>query len=127
MSAEEKKAYLLVKAVIFHYHGLDENEKQYLEETAQRLDAHEELVWCNIFIGEDPISAFDRARDFLRETMNRLGKDRRIEFLTDVWNANLKKGYISEMEAMAVLTLAKDWDVEHDLVSAIKKGSAKSV
>lgn len=125
MSAEEKKAYLLVKAVIFHYHGLDEDEKQYLQETAQRLDAYEALEWCNVFIGKDPISAFDRAREFLRETMKHLEKDKRIEFLTDVWNANLKKGYISEMEAMAVLTLAKDWDVEYELVSAIKKGSAK--
>ncbi len=39
MTSEEKKVYMLLKSVIYHYHGLDELEKQDLENSAQTLDA----------------------------------------------------------------------------------------
>jgi hypothetical protein len=38
-----------------------------------------------------------------------------------VWESNKKKGYISEMEATALLKLAKDWQIEDDFVEMIKK------
>ncbi len=53
MTSEEKKAYLLLKSVIFHYHGLDEDEQEILDETADSLDAQEELAWAANFISED--------------------------------------------------------------------------
>ena len=46
MTSEEKKALLLLKSVIFHYHGLDEDEQKILDETAKQLDAQEELKWA---------------------------------------------------------------------------------
>lgn len=110
----------MLKCVIFHYHGLDEDEQKLLDETAKELDASEELKWANEFIAEDYYNAFDRARDHLHEPMLGIDKEKRIKYLTQVWNANQAKGYISEMEAMAMLKLAKDWDIEKELVNAIK-------
>lgn len=43
MTSEEKKAYLLIKSVIFHYHGLDEDEQAILEETATNIQGQAEL------------------------------------------------------------------------------------
>ena len=53
--------------------------------------------------------------------MTKLEKEIRLNYLNMVWDANNKKGYISEMEATAMLKLAKDWHVETDLINMIKK------
>lgn len=121
MTSEEKKAFLLLKSVIFHYHGLDEDEQKELDDTAQAMDAVAELKWASDFIEEDYYNAFERARNYLKESMNKLEKEKRLSFLSMVWEANNKKGYISEMEATAMLKLAKDWGVEADLIAIIKK------
>lgn len=121
MTSEEKKAFLLLKSVIFHYHGLDEDEQQILEDTADSLDARDELSWAYDFISEDYYTAFDRARTYLADTMNQLDKVKRLEYLSMVWDANNKKGYISEMEATAMIKLAKDWHIENEMIEMIKR------
>ncbi|MCC5944659.1 MAG: hypothetical protein JJT94_06960 [Bernardetiaceae bacterium] len=120
MTSEEKKAFLLLKCVIFHYHGLDEDEQKILDETAKSLDAYQELKWANEFIAQDYYNAFERARALLGEAMQGLDKDKRLYYLKSVWDANKQKGFISEMEAMAMLKLSKDWDIEKELVESIK-------
>ncbi len=121
MTSEEKKAFLLLKSVIFHYHGLDEDEQKILEETANKYNAGEELKWANEFIATDYISAFERAREYLNKIIGRLEKEKRLAYLDLVWKANNKKGYITEMEATAMLKLAKDWEVEDELIELVKK------
>lgn len=121
MTSEEKKAYLLLKSVIFHYHGLDEDEQKILDQTANELDAQSELKWANSFIAEDYFTAFDRARQYLNDLSDNLGKSRRLEYLDLVWKANNQKGYITEMEATAMLKLAKDWEVESDLITMVRR------
>lgn len=121
MSSEEKKAYLLLKSVIFHYHGLDEDEQEMLEETAKNIDGLAELKWAQDFISENYYDAFERAREYLLEAMMKLDPKTRLSYLTMVWDANQKKGYVSELEAAAMLKLAKDWEVEIDFVASIKK------
>ncbi|MEH0157922.1 hypothetical protein V6R21_27880 [Limibacter armeniacum] len=125
MTTEEKKAYLLLKSVIFHKHGLDESEQQILNETAIKLDAHTELDWANQFIEEDYCNAFERARAYLLDKMMELDKDVRLDYLSKVWEANDQKGYVSEIEATAMLKLAADWDIERAFINAIKSLSAK--
>jgi hypothetical protein len=121
MTSAEKKAFLLLKCVIFHYHGLDKDEQRILDETAQALQAQAELDWANQFVAEDYYNAFERARSYLAEAVSDLDKPKRLDYLLKVWNANLQKGYISEMEAMALLKIAKDWGVEEGLIESIKK------
>jgi len=119
--SEEKKVYMLLKSVIFHYHGLDEAERIDLEKTSEELDAAEEYKWALEFIGRDYITAFERAREFLNEIIADYPKDKRVELINMVWQANNLKGYVTEMEATAMLKLAKDWNVQQELIALVLK------
>ncbi len=118
-SVEEKKVYMLLKSVIFHYHGLDEQEKKDLDKTANELNAHDEYKWALEFVAQDYITAFDRARDFLNDIIGDYQKEKRIELINMVWQANNLKGYVTEMEATAMLKLAKDWNVQKELIELV--------
>lgn len=112
---------MLLKSVIFHYHGLDEAEKRDLDKTSDDLDAHEEYRWALNFVAEDYITAFDRAREYLNEIIGDYPKNKRIELINMVWQANNLKGYVTEMEATAMLKLAKDWNVQKELIDLVLK------
>jgi hypothetical protein len=121
MSTEEKKVYMLLKSVIFHYHGLDEEEKNELDKTANELSAHEEYNWAMNFISQDYITAFDRAREFLNNTIGDYPKKKRVDLVNMVWQANNLKGYVTEMEATAMIKLARDWNVQKELIDLVLK------
>jgi uncharacterized tellurite resistance protein B-like protein len=119
MTSEQKKVYLLLKAVIFHYHGLDDIEKDDLENVSKKLDGEKELNWAMNFVAEDYITAFDRARSYLSTIVGDYPKENRVELIKMVWESNNLKGYVTEMEATAMLKLAKDWNVEKELIELI--------
>lgn len=118
-SVEEKKVYMLLKSVIFHYHGLDEAEKGELEKTCTDLNARAEYQWALDFIGQDYITAFERARGYLNDIIGDYPKNKRVELITMVWEANNRKGYVTEMEATAMLRLARDWNVKDELIGLV--------
>jgi uncharacterized tellurite resistance protein B-like protein len=117
---EEKKSLMLLKAIIFHYHGLDEDEEKSLYRSAGELNAHEELKWAFDFIAEDYVSAFDRARAYMSDNMKSIEKYKRLQFINLTWEANSEKGYITEMEATAMLKIAKDWEVDQELIALVQ-------
>ena len=121
MTSEEKRVYLLLKAVIFHYHGLDHEEKVDLDEAAKRLDGLEELSWATDFIEKDQITSFERARAFLNDIIGDYPKEKRVDLIKMVWESNYLKGYVTEMEATAMLKLARDWKVERELIQLVLK------
>lgn len=121
MTSEEKRVYLLLKAVIFHYHGLDEQEMVDLEAASDRLNAREELAWAIEFIEKDQVTAFDRARTFLNDIIRDYTRSKREELIQMVWESNNLKGYVTEMEATAMIRLARDWNVEQALVDLVLK------
>jgi hypothetical protein len=112
---------MLLKSVIFHYHGLDEAEKKDLDKTSEELDAQEEYQWALNFLSEDHITAFDRARDYLNNIIGDYPIHKRIELIHMVWQANNLKGYVTEMEATAMLKLAKDWNVQKEMIELVLK------
>jgi hypothetical protein len=118
-SSEEKKVYMLLKSVIFHYHGLDDIEKEDLDKTSAELNAEQEYKWALDYISEDYVTAFDRARTYLNNIIGDYTKEKRIELINMVWKANNLKGYVTEMEATAMLKLAKDWNVQKELVDLV--------
>ena len=122
-TSEEKKAFVLLNSIIFHYHGLDEEEALTLEAIAAKYSAEEELKWSFVFISEDYLTAFERAREYLKEVVNKLDKSKRLFFISEAWQANYDKGYITEMEATAMLQLAKDWEVDSDLITMVQEVS----
>jgi len=121
MSQQEKRVYMLLKAVIYYYHGLDEPERKDLEETAARLDAKPEHAWAIEFIAKDHVTAFERARAYLNDIIGDYPKHQRIELINMVWQSNNLKGYVTEMEVTAMLRLAKDWNVEQELIALVLK------
>lgn len=121
MEKEEKKAFILLKSLIFHYHGLDEDEEKMLLDTAEKYNAHDELQWANDYIAEDFMTAFDRSRDFLKEIIGNLPVETKVSYLFSVWDDNNMKGYLTEMEATAMLKLAKDWNINNELMVKIRE------
>jgi hypothetical protein len=121
MNAEQRKAFLLLKLVIFNYHGLDEEEKKILEDAAGKLGALEELQWAYEFANEDPLTSFERAREFFKSTIGTYEKDTRLDYIRSVWDDTQSKGYISEIEAMSMLKLAKDWGIQKELLALVRK------
>jgi hypothetical protein len=118
---EEKRVYLLLKSVIFNYHGIEHREQQDLEETAARMDALAEMEWANNFIAKDYLTAFERARAYLNEIIGDYPRDKRRELVNMMWESNNLKGYVTEMELTAMIKLARDWNVEQDLADLILK------
>lgn len=112
---------MLLKSLIFHYHGLDEDEEKILNDSADELSAHEELKWANEFIAEDFMSAFERSRELLNNTIGKLEAEKKLSYLFSVWEDNNKKGYLTEMEATAMLNLAKDWGIRAELMDRVRE------
>lgn len=119
MGPDQKKSIILLKALIFHYHGLEQDEKRLLEEYVKKLDAGEEYEWAISFISEDYLSAFERAKEFLGKFFKTLDSTERLEHLMETWEDNHKKGYVTEMETTAMINLAKDWKIEKDFLNRI--------
>ena len=120
MDVITKKALLLLKSLVFHYHGLDKEEQEMLEKAADKLQGKEEMEWANSFIAEDYLSAFERSREFLSKVFNNMKESDRLKYLTEVWEETHKKGYVTEMETTAILTLSKDWKVEKAFLEGVK-------
>ncbi len=111
---------MLLKSLIFHYHGLDEEEQELLEAAAKRISSLEELKWANDFIADDYLSAFERSREFLSKVFNKMPEKERLDHLIEIWDENYEKGYVTEMETTAMLNLAKDWDVEMEFMKTVR-------
>jgi hypothetical protein len=119
ISSEDKKVYMLLKSVIFYYHGLDDLEKEDLDRTCAELDAGDEYKWAIDYIAQDYVTAFERARNYLNNIIGDYPKEKRIDLINMVWKANNLKGYVTEMEATAMLKLAKDWNVQKELIEMV--------
>ncbi|HMI66932.1 MAG TPA: hypothetical protein VK517_12880, partial [Cyclobacteriaceae bacterium] len=77
--------------------------------------------WALDYVARDYITAFDRARAYLNDIIGDYTKEKRVELINMVWQSNNLKGYVTEMEATAMLKLAKDWNVEKELVELVLK------
>ena len=121
MTTDQKKAFLLMKSVIFHNHGLAEEEIKALTETAAILEATDELKWTQEFISQDIPNAFERAREYLNQLATHWDNDTKLEHLSQVWDSTNEKGFISEMEATTILKLAKDWRIQQELMMLVRK------
>jgi len=116
MTAEEKRVYFLLKVVIYSYHGINEREQRDLEASSKKLDGQAELDWATQFVAKDYISAFERAREYLSGPVGDYPKPKRLELIDMIWKANNLKGYVTEMEATAMMRLAKDWSVQKEMM-----------
>ncbi|MEN8249142.1 MAG: hypothetical protein ABFS32_09430 [Bacteroidota bacterium] len=116
---DELKSLMLLKAIIFHYHGLDEDEEKILNNSAFELNARKELQWAINFIAKDYVTAFERAKVYMHDAVKPIAKNKRLHFINLTWKANAEKGYVTEMEASAMLKIAKDWEVDQELIGLV--------
>lgn len=121
MLSEEKKLLLLLHLIIFNYHGLDDGEKELLADLAKEHDGVAELDWAYNMLGNDYFTVHDKIQGWFKESIATVGNEKRLWYLSSVWHASVKKGFISEMEATAMLKIAQEWGVQKDLLSIIRK------
>jgi hypothetical protein len=121
MAPDQKRAFLLLKSVILHHQGQEDGETSILNEAASALDATEELNWVRQFIQEDTFTAFERTREYLNKLAVDWDNQTKLRHLNQVWESTRSKGYISEMEATAILKLAKDWHIQKELISLVRQ------
>jgi len=121
-----KKGVMLLNSLIYHYHGLDPDEEELLQKTADKYDAVEEMLWANDFIAEDYISAFQRSRIYLKSIFRSIPKKDTMEYLKEIWIGNYDKGYVTEMETTAMRYLASDWGVEESYEELVKADQKKN-
>ena len=118
---QHKDSYILLLTSIFYFHGLDDIEEKILDEIVVDLEADEEYKWARSIVTQDIFSAFKRSEKILVEKLGNAPKEVKLEILERVWESSRKKGYISEIEASSMLSLAKNWDIEDDLIAALTK------
>jgi hypothetical protein len=121
MTSDQKKAFLLLKAIVFHHHGLNEEEGRLLCETAEVLGAVTELEWVTNLVTNDVYTAFDRARTHLNQLTGDWDNESKLQHLGMIWEATNKKGHITEIEATAILKIAKDWKMQRELMIMVRK------
>ncbi|MFN8416667.1 MAG: hypothetical protein U0U66_10070 [Cytophagaceae bacterium] len=121
MSSEDKKVLLLLHLIIFNYHGLDEKERLFLNDLSLKHDAKDELKWAHEIVGDDYYTSYETIHAWFDKVIEGLSTEKRLGFLQMVWDANVNKGFISEMEATAMLKIAKRWNVQKELLSYIRK------
>ncbi len=121
LTSEHKKTLLLLKAMVFYHHGLNEEESRMMRETAEGLGALAELQWVTDFVSTDVHTAFDRARTHLNELTAPWDTESKLHCLGLVWEATNRKGCITEMEATTILKVAKDWKMQRELMGMVRK------
>lgn len=127
MTQEEKEALLLLEYVIFRYHGFDENERKRLESDANQLNAQKELERVYRFVDDlleknqqSEVSVFEAALQRIHDVFSTHTEDRRLSYVIQVWNANKSKGYVTEIEAIAMLKVAKALGVQRGFVEYVR-------
>lgn len=123
MTSEQKKILLLLKAVIFQYHGFDTEELAILKSTAKRIDGVEEMDWALQFLQEDEFNTMPRVREFFSDNDDQLNAELKMDFLSQVWDDNNIKGYITELEATGMLKIATDWGLQSELMNMVRSKS----
>ncbi len=121
MLPEEKKILLLLHLIIFNYHGLDEDERNLLSELATDYNASEELEWAYTMLGTDYFTSHEKIHTWFNDAINTIDATKKLWYLSTVWEASVKKGFISEMEATAMLKIAHNWGIQKDLLNLIRK------
>lgn len=119
MESDLKKALILLKALIFHYHGMDHDEQKLLIGFVDEIEGKDEYDWAIKFISSDYMSAYDRAKEYFKKTIILRPPEERLHFLLDTWEDNHKKGYVTEMETTALINLSKHFAVEKEFLANI--------
>lgn len=120
MDQARRRVYFLLKLMVFFYPRPDEEEMDQLREKAALWKADDDRRWAIEFIDHEPATAFARTTEFVGEQFKGLSKAEREQFLDDIWHADLApRGYVTEMQAMALLKMAQGWGLQERLLKLL--------
>ena len=119
MNTKEKKTILLLKAALFYYSGWGDKEEKLLLRKAREINGTTELNWVMSFIEKDIPSAQTRAQKKMCQIAKEISNEHRLTYLWENWEEGMRKGYLSNPEALYLLKIAKAWKVEKELLKKI--------
>lgn len=120
MTSNQKKAFILLQAVVFYFHDLDANELAMLYSNSKELGDNDAVEWALKFMGTDRAATFDKSREFIRLELKSINKDEKLDLLNTTWEQSNLKGFITEMEAIALLKFSKDLGIEQEFIETIR-------
>ncbi len=120
-SVEDKKMLLLLIVSTFSYNEIIDNESKILNDFAKKQDAEKELKWALDFISKDEANSYQNKINYFSKRLPEIDTNKRLFFIKQTWDLSNEKGYISEMEAISILRLARDWGVDRLLLNEVKK------
>ncbi|WP_053406597.1 hypothetical protein [Persicobacter sp. CCB-QB2] len=119
MIKDEKRAFFLLMCLMLHYHGLDEHEQNIINhEASQHAEGENLKEWALEFIKSDYLNIFERAKKELNHIP--LQPSTRLNHLLKVWDLLHIKGYITEMEATAMIRIAAEWELQEKLIQQVR-------
>jgi hypothetical protein len=113
--------YFLLKLVVFYYPRPDEEEMDQLRDKASAWKADEDRRWAIDFVDQEPATAFQRTGEFISGLFTGKSQLEREAFLEDIWSVDIARGYVTEMQAMALLKMAQAWGLQDKLLKLLGK------
>ena len=121
MDAGQRRAYFLLKLVIFFYPRPDEEENDQLLAKASAWQADEDRRWALAFVEENPATAFERTRAWFTQQFEGQSQTEREAYFTTIWQGDDRLPHVTEMQGLALLRLAQDWGIQDCLLRLLGK------
>jgi hypothetical protein len=121
LEEHHRRAYFLLKLVIFFYPTPDETEVDYLMAKASAWQAEADRQWAMAFVEQEPATAFERTRAWFTELLTPLAQKDKENFFTTVWQGDERLPHITEMQGLALMRLTQDWGIQNTLLALLGK------
>jgi len=109
LEEQHRRAYFLLKLLIFFYPTPDETEVYYLMAKASAWQAEADRKCAMAFVEQEPATAFERTRAWFTELLTSLTQKDKDKFFTTVWQGDERLPHITEMHGLTLLRLTQDW------------------
>ena len=119
MEIFEKKALLLIKAILCYHHGIQEEDHIQLSQQAEDINGQKEFKWAIDFIEKDTLSANKRGKKMLKKLGADISSANRLKYIADSWKEGMKKGYLTNIEVDWLLEVASLWKLEKKLLKEV--------
>ncbi len=91
-----------------------------LREKAALWKSDDDRRWAIEYVDQEPATAFARTAEFIAAQFKGMSQAEREAFLEDIWTADLApRGYVTEMQAMALLKMATGFGLQERLLKLL--------
>ena len=111
MDETQRRAYFLLKLVIFFYPQPDAEERVQLGDKAHSWKAEQDLAWALQFVEQNTATAFERTQVWLDAMFAALEPAAREAYFTTIWMGDERQPHVTEMQGLALMRLAGGWGI----------------